>query len=115
MKQIPIINIKSIEFTPIILPSKKFENRFKIWKNAYESTLDKMNILDSLREQFRKFVIFRISIINLYLKSYKFNISYLRLIKNDNKTRISSTRCKIYFKNIYRFSYKCKIELQLVH
>ena len=89
MKQIPIINIKSIEFTPIILPSKKFENRFKIWKNAYESTLDKMNILDSLREQFRKFVIFRISIINLYLKSYKFNISYLRLIKNDNKTRIS--------------------------
>ena len=101
MKQIPIINIKSIEFTPIILAFKKSENRFKIWKNAYESTLDKMNILDSLREQFRKFVIFRISIINLYLKSYKFNISYLRLIKNDNKTRISLARCKIYFKNIY--------------
>ena len=101
MKQIPIINIKSIEFTPIIFPFKQSENKFKMWSNAYHSTLDKIHILDSLREQLRKFVIFRISTINLYLKSYKFNISYLRLIKNDNKSRISSAKCKIYYKNIY--------------
>ena len=99
-RQIPIINIQTIEFSPTLLKSTKFENNFKIWKNSYYNTIRRLDILNLLQDELKKFIIFRIKNINLNLKSYKFAIIHFRLIKNDNKTRIALSKCKIYFKNI---------------
>jgi len=99
-RQIPIISIQAIEFSPTLMCGNKFENHFKIWKNSYYNTIRRLSILDLLQDELKKFIIFRINNINLSLKSYKFVILHFRLIKNDNKTRIALSKCKIYFKNI---------------
>ena len=105
-RQIPIINIQTIEFNPTLLTSNKYEDTFKIWKNCYYNTLRRIEILNLLKDELKKYIIFRIQNINLHLKSYSFLINYFRLIKNDNKTRISIAKCKIRFKTHFIGSVK---------
>lgn len=101
-RQIPIINIEHIDVSPAQLSfDTSNENLFKLWNNSHYKTANKLSLLDSLQNEFSKYIIIRINNIKLNLKSYTFIIHHFRIIKNDNKTRIFIAKCKIYFKNIY--------------
>ena len=101
-RQIPIINIEHIDVSPAQLSfDTSNENLFKLWNNSHYKTANKLSLLDSLQNEFSKYIIIRINNIKLNLKSCTFIIHHFRIIKNDNKTRIFIAKCKIYFKNIY--------------
>ena len=101
-RQIPIISIENIDISPAKLSfDNKKENLFKLWNNSHYKTANKLGLLDSLQNEFSKYIIIRINNIRLYLKSYMFIIHHFRIIKNNNKTRIFIAKCKIYFKDVY--------------
>ena len=111
-RQIPIFNVKNIDIEPCIFKSDTIINSFKIWYNSHIDSHYQIKIFNDLKNEFIKYIIFRINTIHITFRSFRVELSCIKVIKNAHKTRLYVTKIKVFYNN----AYMCRIDnLKISH
>lgn len=98
---IPIIHISHIVLYPKLVNIAVLKSTFQIWINSHLDTLNKISLLNRLKQEFIDFFIIRIKHYYVYFKNFHIRSRSIRLTKNNNKTRLYVKRLRLYYKEYY--------------